>query len=168
MSSMQIGADGLDFTIGVSGQTLHFTRGVVDYLYRHRQKGWFSRESGGQLFARFEDSKITVEVATGPRRTDRRGRCSYVPDRSAEQAEIRAHFKQGLHFIGDWHTHPQKRPEPSHIDVRSIAESVQKSKHQLNGFVHVVVGLDKPPTGWCVVIHDGHDILRLVAAGVTD
>jgi hypothetical protein len=58
--------------------------------------------------------------ATGPRRTDRRTRTSSVPDRRAEQREIDDRFRRGLHFLGDWHTHPKNIPHPSGPDVASL------------------------------------------------
>ena len=151
----------LRFKIGTSGQSLIFAKTVIDHLCSHRQIGWFSTEGGGQLFARIEESEVRVEVATGPRRSDGRWRFSYVPDRTAEQDEIANYYAQGLHFIGDWHTHPEQCPSPSNIDLHSIAECVQKSKHALAGFVHVVVGQASPPKGWCVLVHDGRDAHRL-------
>ena len=90
----------------------------------------FSAEAGGQLFARFSDAEIRVERATGPRISDRRSRFGYVPDRRREQEEIDALHGRGLHFIGDWHTHPEPNPRPSTSDIHSIRQAVRDSKHQ--------------------------------------
>jgi proteasome lid subunit RPN8/RPN11 len=60
-----------------------------------------------------------------------------------------------LHYVGDWHTHPELRPYPSPPDDHSIAECVRKSSHDLNGFVLVVVGRLEPPGGLTVGVHDG-------------
>src|SRR3546814_8042190 len=76
---------------------------------------------------------------------DRRTRTSYIPDRRAEQAEIFDRHARGLHYVGDWHTHPERYPQPSSPDAQSIAECVAKSTHQLNGFVLIIVGQAEPP-----------------------
>jgi integrative and conjugative element protein (TIGR02256 family) len=95
-----------------------------------------------------------VEEATGPRPTDRRTRTSYVPDRAAEQREIDSRYAGGLHYVGDWHTHPEMFPSPSCLDIASISESVRKSIHALNGFVLMIVGQAEPPNGLFVSAHD--------------
>lgn len=145
----------IEYAIGTSEQSLVFTDPVVDHFRRHRQLRWCQREAGGQLFARFDGTRILVEEASGPRRTDRRTRTSYVPDRRAEQVEILDRYARALHYVGDWHTHPEQHPYPSRPDARSIADSVAKSTHQLNGFVLVVVGKAEPPSGLHVSVHDG-------------
>lgn len=152
------------YPIGTSGQVLVLTDAVADHLRRHRQRHWYQKEAGGQLFARFSGGEILVEEATGPRKTDRRTRTSYVPDRRAEQAEILERHSRGLHYVGDWHTHPEHLPEASAPDATSIAESVAKSKHELNGFVLIVVGRSEPPAGFHVSIHNPTAALALKAA----
>ncbi len=155
----------IHYPIGTSGQVLILTDGVVEHLRRHRQRRRYQREAGGQLFARFDDGKIVVEEAMGPRPTDRRSRTSYVPDRRAEQAEILELHARGLHYVGDWHTHPEPIPEPSRPDAASIAECVSKSTHHLNGFVLIVVGQSEPPAGFHVSIHTATSGVTIAPAG---
>jgi integrative and conjugative element protein (TIGR02256 family) len=152
----------IEYPIGTSGQVLAFRTEVLDHFSRHRQRSWFDREAGGQLFARIDGARILVLEATGPRRSDRRSRYSYAPNRRAEQAEILDRHAKGLHFVGDWHTHPERRPQPSHPDCTSIGECVRRSTHGLNGFVLAVVGQADPPDGLFVAVHDGVRAHRLV------
>lgn len=155
----------IQYAIGTSGQVLILTDPVVEHLRRHRQRRLYQREAGGQLFARFDGGRIMIEEATGPRRTDRRTCTSYVPDRRAEQSEILERHWRGLHYVGDWHTHPETLPGPSRPDASSIAECVAKSKHDLNGFVLVVVGQAEPPAGFHVSIHNATSVVTIEAAG---
>jgi integrative and conjugative element protein (TIGR02256 family) len=144
------------YPIGASGQVLLFHPEVIARFKRHQQLRWWQCEAGGQLFARFRDTTIEVVEATGPRRSDRRSRYNYEPDRRAEQREIDQRFALGLHFIGDWHTHPEDYPRPSGVDLRSTAEGFRKSKHQLRAFVLVIAGRAKFPAGLYVSLHDDH------------
>ena len=128
------------YPIGASEQRLIFTKEVTNHFFAHRQTHWWHREAGGQLFARFELPDIIVVEATGPRRSDHRTRYSYYPNRRAEQREIVERHRSGLHFIGDWHTHPVDVPTPSNDDVDSMVELVTRSKHALNAFVLVIIG----------------------------
>lgn len=145
----------IDYPIGDSGQVLAFSDEVLQHFKWHRQVRVWHREAGGQLFARIEGSRIIVAEATGPRPGDRRTRTSYLPDRAAERIEIEERFPTGLHFVGDWHTHPEQTPRPSARDIESIGESVSRSGHNLNGFILVVVGKSQAPDGLCVLLHDG-------------
>ena len=144
----------LEYPIGSSGQVVVLPEEIIRKFRRYRQRRWYQREAGGQLFARLSLSRIVIEEATGPRRTDRRTRMSYVPDRAAEQREIDSRHADGLHYVGDWHTHPEALPGPSGLDIASISESVRKSTHALNGFLLVIVGHAEPPGGLLVSVHD--------------
>jgi integrative and conjugative element protein (TIGR02256 family) len=152
----------IEYPIGASGQVIVLSDEVHIHLLRHRQIGRRNLEAGGQLFARIEDKWIVVVEATGPRRCDRRTRTSYVPKRAAERAEIADRHSAGVHFIGDWHTHPDREPQPSVRDLESMAECFNKSAHELNGFVLVIVGLVDPPEGLHVSVHDGSDHYRII------
>ena len=134
---------------------------VLSHFTARRQVGWRKAEAGGQLFARITPSEVVVEEATGPRPTDKRGRYHYEPDRRAEQREIAAMHKRNLHYVGDWHTHPERVPYPSGRDVRNIAECARESTHGLNGFVLILVGAAPFPEGLHVSLHSGNENLNL-------
>lgn len=137
---------------------------VIAHLLKHRQLRIWSREAGGQLFATFDGPDVTVRKVTGPRRTDRRGRRHYEPDRAAENAEIKKMHTDGLHFIGDWHTHPEGRPKPSALDIESLGECVRRSSHQLKAFFLIVVGRNAPPEGFHISCHDGLRVQQILEA----
>lgn len=143
------------YPVGSSGETIVFVESVVSHLMKHRQNRPWQREAGGQLFARFSAGEILIEEVTGPRPTDSRGRTYYSPDRRAERKEILERFIRGLHYVGDWHTHPSNIPEPSGTDIRNINECFKKSRHSLNGFILVLVGTVRAPLGLRVSLHDG-------------
>lgn len=154
------------FDLGASGQRLIVETPVVEHLEAHRQLTPRHREAGGQLFATFSDDSIIIKEATGPRRSDHRTRTSYRPDRKAEQQEILERHRRGLHYVGDWHTHPSPRPSPSYLDYRSIQASVRESAHQLHGFVLIVVGTICAPDGLHVSVNDGNRAFTISVPGI--
>jgi integrative and conjugative element protein (TIGR02256 family) len=151
----------LRFPIGISGQTLALPDEALSHFGRFRQDSSGKAEAGGQLFARLSASEVVIAKVTGPRQTDRRGRFFYEPDRRAEQREIAAMHKRDLHYIGDWHTHPELIPVPSGRDARSIDECTLKSTHGLNGFLLILVGTAAFPDGLRVSLHSGKGTLQL-------
>ena len=133
---------------------LLFMDAPLAHLHRYRQTGR-RNEAGGQLFATFEEGITRIVCATGPRRADRRGPTYFIPNRKADLREIRRLFKRGLHYIGDWHTHPEVKPTPSCTDVESFREMFRESRHSLLSFVMVIVGVGRVPDGLYVGLCDG-------------
>lgn len=145
-----------------SSEMLQFSDGVLDHFRRHRQLEPNAREAGGQLFARFDGILTQIQRATGPHVADCRSRFEYIPNRSTEHREIRQFFKQGLHFVGDWHTHPESIPTPSLQDLESIHKVFSKSHHELVGFVLVIVGTARWPDGLFVSVYGNNGLQKLV------
>jgi len=143
------------FQVGTSGETILFSDTVLAHLDKHRQTRWWHPEAGGLLFARFEGKRILIADISGPRRSDIRTAISYCPNRRAEQREINDRHRKGLHYVGDWHSHPEWRPSPSSRDERTMRSRVTQSRHELAGFVFAIIGLAPLPDGLKVVVHDG-------------
>ena len=152
----------IELPIADSGHVLVFDKSAVKSMLRYRQTNRNALEAGGQLFARFDSGRIMIMEATGPRRGDIRTRTSFVPNRASEQREIEAKYRRGLHYIGDWHTHPEPAPRPSYRDCESIKDCFGKSRHRLNAFVLAVVGTSDPPEGLHVSLHDGGEPIILL------
>jgi len=134
---------------------------VLRTFGRYQQIAPKSVEAGGQLFAQISGDDILLQVATEPRPTDTRTRYSYRPNRSAEQAEIDQMYRQGLYFVGDWHTHPEAHPQPSWQDLRSIRDVFLCSKHHLNAFILVIVGTAPLPDGLYFALHNSTESMQL-------
>lgn len=144
MDEVSFKFDDLDVVFGVR---------ALDTMMSYRQKNFFSKEAGGQLFGNRHRKNWLIDVATGPRRGDKRGRFHFWPDRRAEQAEIDLLYREGLEFLGDWHTHPEDIPRPSNSDITSIENVVRASEHSLPGILLCIVGRLDPPDGFWVSFH---------------
>jgi integrative and conjugative element protein (TIGR02256 family) len=143
------------------GANLVLSDTVVEHFALHQQVRHNQAEAGGQLFARLTRYEIFVEEATGPRPTDRRGRTHYTPDRQAERKEIRERFPLGLHYVGDWHTHPESVPTPSVIDRSTISDCSRRSTHKLAGFLLIVVGNGNFPECLNISLNHGSSAMGL-------
>lgn len=152
LSSVQQPVESLRYSLGGERPWLVFTPTVLTHFSRFRQHGFLSPESGGQIFASFGESEIVVEVATGPYPKDKQSRFQFVPDRAQEQRDIDRLFAKRLHFLGNWHTHPQAIPRPSRTDIANTRSRFALSDHSLHAFVSVIVGLNKFPEGLFVAL----------------
>lgn len=134
---------------------------VLRHFAKHRQVGPRAPEVGGQLFATFEKLRVRVTQATGPRDADQRSRFSFFPNRGRENSEIKEQFAGGLHYVGDWHTHPERQPSPSSVDLDSMADCFRNSTHSLSHFVMIIVGQDASPVGLWVSLHTTKKYARM-------
>lgn len=136
------------------GLTVEITNEVIEHFTRHQQFTDKDKEAGGQLFARiYEDTDHwVIEKSTGPKRRDLRSRFRFKPNRRLEQKDINAAFSDGLHFVGDWHTHPEPYPTPSFRDNESMSDMFERSEHELRGFIMIIVGNDQISDLW-ISIH---------------
>ena len=149
----------LIFKLPGSKQHLVFTNAVLSYISQYRQTHRKHPESGGQLFAIITSKKVIVAAATGPHKKDNRNRFLFVPNKKRLNAEIQTFFSKGFHYVGDWHTHPQKNPKPSQLDIRSMRNCFKKSRHELEHFLLVIVGTTTNPNEiWAGLINHAHII----------
>lgn len=129
------------------GQAYVFSTSCHDVLSSNRQRTFLAKEIGGQLFARFTEGVIVIEVATVTSGRSRRTRFGFWPDRDTERQDIARLFENGLHYIGDWHTHPEECPTPSNTDIRKALEIFNQSQHELKAMLMVIVGRSQFPDG---------------------
>jgi integrative and conjugative element protein (TIGR02256 family) len=127
--------------------------------YRQLEK---DPEAGGLLFGVFRlPEKIIIVEASVPSSADKRWRTLFIPNRVKQRILVASKFRDGLHFVGEWHTHPEPTPEPSNLDLTSSIELFRRSKHELRFFVSVIVGNKTDVLSMWVSIHDGSRHFRL-------
>jgi integrative and conjugative element protein (TIGR02256 family) len=153
----------LSYPIGLSGQTVHLLPAVTEVFGAHRQMKWWQRESGGMLFARIENKDIFIVEATPPQKQDIRSRFGFTISKAEAQAKIDTKHAAGLHYLGEWHTHPEAVPTPSRRDEATMSSRVRQSSHQLNGFIFAIVGHGEFPAALAVLAHDGSSWHQLSA-----
>lgn len=152
---------GLEFDTGRGKEILRVEGEVLSKIAHYRQTQVRAPESGGMLFARIEAGCVRIVHATEPNGEDKRSRFSFTPALKRQQAVIESQFKAGLHFVGEWHTHPEPSPTPSGLDLNSMNECFRKSTHQLKGLVMLIVGTSTAPDGLWVSLHDADSYRQL-------
>jgi len=147
----------LDATCRIEGAdwTLTFKAAALRQIGAYAQTQRTSKESVGQLYSRdLTVGTIIIEHATVLPRT-RAGYASvqFTPEVAAkERAEL---FKEGLHCVGLWHSHPEVLPRPSTTDALLAAEHASAAASHLNGLLFAILGTRPMPGGLSVWAHDG-------------
>ena len=132
-------------------------------MYANAQTKSTSSEAVGQLYSRdLTGSTVFVEHASllKPRRASR-GRVQFDP--KIAFAERTALFKQGLHCVGIWHTHPERYPSPSGEDKALARDYALAARPALTGIVFVIVGTLPAPNAFRVWIDNGTE-MRIASA----
>lgn len=149
------------YRYGETGQSIVITYSVIDVFTRHQQTSSAAPEAGGLLFARIYPNVIEIVTATEPTKSDIRSRFLFKSSRQTAKTLIKEKFKDGLHFVGEWHTHPEPEPTPSSIDLKSMAESFARSIHQLDHFIMIIVGNQVGEMKLWVSMHNSKHVLPL-------
>jgi integrative and conjugative element protein (TIGR02256 family) len=79
-------------------------------------------EAGGIFLGKYRGPHIEIVDATEPMAGDTRHRTRFDRDDAGHQyhAEMQWRASGGsVTFVGEWHTHPQTRPIPSSVDLRT-------------------------------------------------
>lgn len=138
---------------------------ALKHLRRHRQRGFSAKEAGGQLFGTRVETGLQVIAATGPYKDDTRTRTSYRSDPVAADRKIDAMRKKGLIYLGEWHTHPERHPQPSGSDVDAFVRLCAHSEHASATLVLAIQGQAETPMGLAVLTLDQN---KLVSWAVSD
>ena len=81
-------------------------------------------ESGGILFGQKIEGKNEYHIVglTTPNKSDKSSRFSFVRNAKNAQKVISKKWKDTsgyVNYIGEWHTHPERNPKPSSIDLKT-------------------------------------------------
>jgi integrative and conjugative element protein (TIGR02256 family) len=122
-------------------QFVYLSQNVLEIFERHVQSDE-GTEAGGILLGHVRGKHLEVLEASEPTRQDRRLR--YFFERMIHGhkslADRRWQETNGLvRYIGEWHTHPQEVPSPSHIDLDEW-RTLAKTRADRRPLLAVVVG----------------------------
>ncbi len=156
--------NGIELHTGRNSEILRIEPEALSTIERFRQTKRSTPEAGGMLLASIEPNLVRLVRATEPAPIDRRTRFAFIPKLKHQQRIIDEQFLSGLHFIGEWHTHPEPRPTPSSVDLRSMAECFRDSRHQLASLLMLILGTEVSFHGLWLSLHTGTAFNRLTLA----
>ena len=137
-----------------------FSGRVVRQLQKYRQTHGRA-EAGGLLFADKPNSdRVVITFASLPSRWDTCLMSSFRIDVNTARKNILKQFQLGKHYVGEWHTHAQARPQPSAIDKKTITDLYRQSEHELNYLVLMVLGSSSDFSNSYVALADGANLYQ--------
>lgn len=132
--------DGIVFSLSPISGVL-FSDEILTQFKIHIQSLDTDKEAGGILIGEIRDDNYVVLAITEPQRKDGRSRCGFCrKDKNHIKLFTEFHQKNSnLTYIGEWHTHPEKKPSPSAIDVREWDKIKKAVKHN---FIVLILGTE--------------------------
>ena len=121
-----------------------FSKQALTTFASHMQRKLSDSEAGGVLLGQRRGRHLEVTYATSPFPTDSRKRTAFIrePDGHQEEASRRWQLSKGrVGYVGEWHTHPERQPTPSSIDVAQWHKSSLGMAQGLP-FLAVIVGIE--------------------------
>lgn len=94
-------------------------------LAPYRQLASFEPEAGGILMGYRRGAHIHITEATFPSKDDVRNRFRFFRHANHHQSIALQRWEdtdRTLDYVGEWHTHPEDAPVPSHIDLKHWRE----------------------------------------------
>lgn len=149
------------FVEKIGGPAIILTEKVLSIMHKYRQLHPSAKEAGGQLYAKFEGIDTLILEATKPKFLDKRTRYRFKPNRTLQKFEIYYRYRKGLHFVGDWHTHPEKYPSPSNKDINYMNNQLHSSFRKFQAFVMVIIGTEPDPGSLHVALVKGKSLIQL-------
>lgn len=103
-------------------------------------------ESGGILIGSIliEGKTIEINDCTEPIDLDKSSRCGFYRSNKhnelLERKWIDSNYRKM--YLGEWHTHPQSRPTPSHVDKQSWKRLIKSSITESPIVIFLIIGIE--------------------------
>lgn len=114
---------------------------VLEHLYKYRQVQPDSHEKGGVLVGELRHPHIVVTGASQPGDNDSSSRFSFLRRDNSHKLFVQNRYKESngtVVYIGEWHTHPERKPTPSNIDL----DSWSKNLFSPHGSIVAIIGYE--------------------------
>jgi integrative and conjugative element protein (TIGR02256 family) len=137
----------MTFTLSNKGR-IKFDVSAIETMQSYRQVKKEDLEAGGVLLGRFiVDSKnIVMDKVSTPMIGDKRTRYSFARGAKMHQRFIDKEWEQSngtCHYLGEWHTHPEKFPEPSGKDLSNWITHLKRDAFSSRFLYFAIVGIEE-------------------------
>jgi len=128
------------------GVRVEIARPAMDKLLGYRQLDDEAPEAGGVLLGRYilDTDDVVVDDITVPCTDDESSRFSFKRSAPAHQAAIDeawASTTDRIHYLGEWHTHPESIPAPSRTVINDWKRRVRTDRFDAAFLVFVIAGM---------------------------
>jgi integrative and conjugative element protein (TIGR02256 family) len=105
----------------------------------------YPRETGGILIGLYDANRhlATIHIATGPTEDSRNNSMTF--ERGVKGIDEKIFFAQkeispNLHYVGEWHSHPDSSPLPSYTDLKQMQTFAKNGQLGIKSPLLLIVG----------------------------
>jgi integrative and conjugative element protein (TIGR02256 family) len=95
---------------------------IIDTALEFQRPPLDAAEAGGVLIGQYRGPHVELVTCTVPLRGDVRTRFGFERMDVGHAAQAKKAWNRSgcvQTFVGEWHTHPEDHPRPSHVDLRT-------------------------------------------------
>lgn len=127
--------------------TIEIDTKVMELLKSYTQING-KNEAGGILLGKYQPKNeyYIITIATEPNSGDQAGKLWFNRNYKVAQKIIYEEWENTkgiVNYLGEWHTHPWKNPNPSTTDKKLIKKIILDKSNVWNIVFMIIVGLDK-------------------------
>lgn len=137
---------------GYTAGNIIIEQSVVDLLSDFQKRHSFTKESGGIIIGYYDSliKKIRITDITFPQIRDQQGRFRFVRFSEGHQKMMDELWKASGYkksYLGEWHSHNQKDPIPSWVDINNW-KKITKRNNNYETSIFIIVGTENIGV-WC-------------------
>src|SRR6266403_962419 len=131
-----------------NGGTVEFHKSAAEVMCRYRQLNERDPEAGGMMLGRLvvESSDLVVDEVTEPTKRDRKGSFFFIRRRRRSQRRVNQAWLGSngtLNYLGEWHSHPEDDPTPSHVDIENWRHISTEARFEQGFMLFAIVGRER-------------------------
>jgi integrative and conjugative element protein (TIGR02256 family) len=128
------------------GYEVFIKQSAIKLMQSYKQTGLKTKENGGVFYGYERENSIEIIKVTKPQKKDRSSRFSFHRSVGHKKIVTREWLKSNkeITYLGEWHTHPEKKAQPSMIDIN---EWRKKMKGHSKPLLLYIVGIENDWVG---------------------
>jgi len=117
------------------------------------------RETGGILIGIYDENLrlATIHFAAGPTEDSQHGAFNFdrgVKGIKEQIAVAKKQISENVHYLGEWHSHPNNRAIPSNMDLKQMQTFAKNKQLGIKSPLLLIVGgLPKEKLEWLFSLH---------------
>ena len=124
--------------------TLNISLTAIEKFRKYEQKEGYN-ESGGILLGYVTKNCDYIQKITVPNKYDLKGLTFFIRSKEPAQKKINKYWKASkgsLIYLGEWHTHHENSPNPSHNDINMIKKASKDTDMEIDFLYLIIVGVN--------------------------
>ncbi len=133
---------------------------VLNTIYEEALRA-YPFEGGGFLFGAYTEDRSLAQILLMVKSPSTHASGSSFLRSVSEKQFMRIHKETGLHYLGEWHSHPDGNAQYSGIDRQAMIEIAEYNKTEIENPLLMIVSVkSRKVKGYEIYMYDNKQLLR--------